>query len=86
MRLNQFLQLGTDRHTAIENLRVIFGWSKDSTMPLLYARAVFESELADVWRKKFDDRVDILRALLIERALPESPSDCLSLRSGISND
>lgn len=74
MRLNQFLKLGIDRQTAIENLRVLFGWSKDSTMPLLYARAVFESGLADVWRKNFDDRVDILRALITERAFPEAPN------------
>jgi len=74
MRLNQFLKLGVDRQTAVENLRVLFGWSKDSTMPLLYARAVFESGLADAWREDFDDRVDILRALITERAFPEAPN------------
>jgi len=47
VRLNQFLKLGMDRQTAVENLRVLFGWSRESTMPLLYARAVFESGLAD---------------------------------------
>jgi len=61
-----------DRQTAVENLRVLFGWSRESTMPLLYARAVFESGLADVWRKEFDERVDILRALITERAFPEA--------------
>jgi hypothetical protein len=74
VRLNQFLKLGIDRQTAVENLRVLFGWSKNSTMPLLYARAVFESGLADVWRKDLDDRVDILRALITERAFPEASS------------
>jgi integrase len=74
MRLNQFLELGVDREIAVENLRVLFGWSKDSTMPLLYARAVFESGLADVWRKDFDDRVNTLRALITERAFPEAPN------------
>ena len=67
VRLNQFLKLGIERQTAVENLRVLFGWSKDSTMPLRYARAVFESGLADVWRKDFDDRVDLLRALITEK-------------------
>jgi integrase len=73
LRLNQFLKLGIDRQTATENLRVLFGWEKDSTMPLLYARAAFESSLADVWRKDFDDRVELLRALTTEPAFPEAP-------------
>lgn len=73
LRLNQFLKLGIDRQNAIENLRVLFGWSEESTMPLLYARAVFEFGLAEVWRKDFDDRVDVLRALIAERAFAEAP-------------
>ena len=52
-------------------------------MPLLYARAVFESSLADVWRKNFDDRVDVLRALLAERAFPES-ADHICAVEGLS--
>lgn len=85
VRLNEFLKLGIDRQAAVENLRVLFGWSKESAMPLLYARAVFESDLADVWRKDFDDRVDILRALITERAFPETPGPAMDPSNEVRN-
>lgn len=48
---------------ALQNLRVFFGWTKDSEMPRHYARAYFEDRLITVWQKKFDDRMDVLRAI-----------------------
>ncbi len=63
VRLNQMLSQGVERGDALERMRVFFGWSKDSEMPLRYARAVFEERLAAVWNSKFDERVEILRNL-----------------------
>ena len=48
---------------ALERMRVFFGWSRGSEMPLRYARTVFEYRLASVWNSRFDDRVDVLRNL-----------------------
>jgi hypothetical protein len=48
---------------ALQKMRTLFGWSRNSDMPLHYARAVFEDRLANVWNNAFDDRVAILRAL-----------------------
>ncbi len=48
---------------ALQKMRTFFGWSKESGMPVRYARAVFESRLATVWNDSFDDRVALLRAI-----------------------
>lgn len=63
VRLNQFLSSGIEMTDALERMRGFFGWSRDSDMPLRYARAVFEDRLATVWNSKFDDRVEVLRNL-----------------------
>jgi len=63
VRLNQLLSAGVEMTDALERLRVFFGWSRDSEMPLRYARAVFEDRLASVWNSKFDERVEVLRNL-----------------------
>lgn len=63
MRLHQLLQQGDSMDEALQKLRTFFGWSKTSTMPIRYARAVFEDRLATVWNDAFDDRVALLRAL-----------------------
>jgi len=52
---------------ALQKLRTFFGWSRQSTMPSRYARAVFEDRLAGVWNNAFDDRVALLRAIPKER-------------------
>jgi integrase len=62
-RLNQMLASGVVMEDALQRLRVFFGWSRSSDMPLRYARAVFEDRLATVWRAEFDDRVNVLRNL-----------------------
>jgi hypothetical protein len=63
MRLHQLLQQGDSMDEALQKLRTFFGWSRTSTMPSRYARAVFEDRLATVWNDAFDDRVTLLRAL-----------------------
>jgi integrase len=63
VRLNQFLSSGIEMTDALQRMRGFFGWSRDSEMPLRYARAVFEDRLASVWNNKFDDRVEVLRNL-----------------------
>lgn len=63
VRLHQLLEHGDPMDEALQKLRTFFGWSKTSTMPSRYARAVFEDRLAGVWNDAFDDRVALLRAL-----------------------
>jgi len=48
---------------ALQKLRTFFGWSRTSSMPSRYARAVFEDRLASVWNDAFDERVALLRSL-----------------------
>ena len=63
MRLNQLLQQGDSMDEALQKSRTFFGWSRTSSMPSRYARAVFEDRLAGVWNNAFDDRLSLLRAL-----------------------
>ncbi|WP_109480594.1 site-specific integrase [Paraburkholderia sp. C35] len=63
VRLQQLLEHGDAMDEAIQKMRTLFGWSKTSSMPSRYARAVFEDRLAGVWNDAFDDRVALLRAL-----------------------
>jgi integrase len=63
VRLNQILSEGVEMNDALQQLRTFFGWSRDSEMPLRYARAVFEDRLSTVWRSEFDERVSMLRSL-----------------------
>ena len=63
VRLNQLLSEGVAMEDALQRIRVFFGWSRESDMPLRYARAVFEDRLASVWRSGFDDHISFVRAL-----------------------
>lgn len=67
VRLHQLLQNGDSMDEALQKMRTFFGWSRQSTMPSRYARAVFEDRLAGVWNNAFDDRVALLRAIPKER-------------------
>jgi integrase len=67
VRLHQLLQHGDSMDEALQKMRTFFGWSRQSTMPSRYARAVFEDRLAGVWNNAFDDRVALLRAIPKER-------------------
>lgn len=74
VRMAEFVGGGMEMELALQNLRVFFGWTKDSEMPRHYARAYFEDRLISVWHKKFDDRVDVLRAI---RAVQQNPETIL---------
>ncbi|MDO9421064.1 MAG: site-specific integrase [Herminiimonas sp.] len=63
VRLQQLLEQGDSMDEAIQKIRTFFGWSRESTMPSRYARAVFEDRLSSVWNNAFDDRITLLRAL-----------------------
>lgn len=63
VRLNQLLQQGDSMEEALQKLRAFFGWSRESQMPLRYARAVFEDRLSTIWDRIFDDRVNLLRSI-----------------------
>lgn len=63
VRLNQLLQQGDSMDEALQKLRAFFGWSRDSQMPVRYARAVFEDRLSSVWNDALDDRIEVLRAI-----------------------
>lgn len=61
VRMRRYQDAGDGLDRAMEKLRLFFGWSPESDMPRLYARAYFETELAEVWNEKFDRFVDALR-------------------------
>jgi integrase len=67
VRMKRYQDSGLDVDTAQRKLRVYFGWSRISSMPLLYAKAYFETSLGEVWDEKFDTVVDALR-----RSAPET--------------
>ena len=68
VRMRRYQDAGNDLDKAQEKLRTFFGWSKKSEMPRLYAKAYFETTLAEVWDEKFDHFLDALR-----RSAPENP-------------
>lgn len=61
VRMRRYQDAGDHLDRAMEKLRLFFGWTPESEMPRLYARAYFETELAEVWNEKFDSFVDALR-------------------------
>jgi integrase len=63
VRLNQLLAQGDHMDEATQKLRTFFGWSRESTMPMRYASAVFEDRLSKVWSEQFDSQIEMLRAL-----------------------
>jgi integrase len=58
-----FLGNGGDRNVALQRMRAFFGWSKESQMPEVYARAAIQDDLLRFWASLFDRRVDVLRAV-----------------------
>lgn len=70
VRMRRYQDAGMELDKAQEKLRVFFGWSKSSNMPRLYARAYFETSLAEVWDEKFETFVDALRRTLPEHHHP----------------
>jgi integrase len=62
-RLARYQALGNGLDTAIEKLRVFFGWAPNSDMPRHYARAYFETTLSEVWNDGYDTFVTTLRGM-----------------------
>lgn len=60
--LNQYLSQ-CDMTEALQRMRTYFGWSLNSTMPLRYAKEVFEDRLATVWKDEFEERISLIRSL-----------------------
>lgn len=63
VRMKQWLSKGDSMPEALQKMRSFFGWSANSPMPQLYAKAAFEERLTNVWGDEFDDRVAMLMEL-----------------------
>lgn len=63
MKLAHFRDHSDDMGMALQKLRLLFGWSPNSTMPQKYAKAYFEDQLATIWQDDFSEHVDVLRNL-----------------------
>lgn len=63
IRMTQLLEAGKSHDQAMQHLRSFFGWSRNSTMPLVYAKAALDERLNDFWSDRMDDRLNFLRAL-----------------------
>lgn len=61
IRLKQWSEQGIPLEQVMERMRSFFGWSKDSLMPLLYAKAALDEQLSESWNDQMDMRVNILR-------------------------
>jgi integrase len=61
-RMSLYQNAGIDVTHATEKLRMYFGWTPDSEMPRLYAKAYFETTSHEVWTETFDGFVDALRS------------------------
>ena len=57
-RINAYREMGIEMNEAEALLRVFFGWSPSSKMPLHYARAYYEERVNTVWSKRFDIRIE----------------------------
>ena len=62
IRLRGFLDRGIEMNEAEMLLRAFFGWSRNSSMPRLYAKAYYDERLQTVWDNEFDSRTEILRS------------------------
>lgn len=63
VRLMDMLDAGVGQEDAMSRLKVFFGWSRKSDMPLHYGRAYFEDRLQEIWDRRFDAHVEHLRQL-----------------------
>lgn len=63
VRTKQLLSRGEPMPEVLQKMRSFFGWSADSPMPQLYAKAAFEERLQTVWSDAFDDRAAMLMEL-----------------------
>lgn len=61
VRMRRYQDNGVKLDRAMEKLRLFFGWTPTSLMPLRYARAYFETTSAELWDENFDKFIDALR-------------------------
>lgn len=63
IRMKQLFTICESKDLAMENMRSFFGWSKDSVMPLHYAKLAYDELLNENWHDELDERLSILRSL-----------------------
>jgi integrase len=63
LRLKSYKDRGMETQDALGRLRVYFGWTPVSDMPMHYARAYWLTDAADAMDAKFGVHVDALRDL-----------------------
>lgn len=63
VRMKQLLATGSTADQAMMHLRSFFGWSKNSLMPMHYAKMALDERLSETWNDSLDERVAILRSL-----------------------
>jgi len=63
IKINQFYKKYKSIDVALQDMRVFFGWEKNSNMPLRYARAFFEERIFNTFSDIFDDSVEALRSI-----------------------
>lgn len=63
VRTRQLLDSGKTPEETMMHLRSYFGWSKNSKMPLLYAKVALDERLDEAWDDQFDARLNVLRSI-----------------------
>lgn len=63
VRMKQWTRQGLSPAEAMMRMRSFFGWSRESLMPMLYAKAALDEQLNDSWNEQLDDRVNFLKDL-----------------------
>lgn len=61
LRMKQWTEAGNSPAKTMMLMRSFFGWSKESMMPLLYAKAALDENLNESWNAQLDDRLNVLR-------------------------
>lgn len=62
LRLKRTVAEGKSLSEAIEDLRIFYGWAKDSDMPQHYARAYFEGDLSEQTSERIERAIVTVRA------------------------
>lgn len=63
IKVKQFSDRGDTPEEVMMNMRSYFGWSRESTMPLLYAKVAIDERLNEHWDASLDERLEALRLL-----------------------
>lgn len=60
-RYAMFMKTESNRELTLQRMRAFFGWSRNSDMPEVYARAAIQDDLLRTWNDLFDRRMQSLR-------------------------